>query len=276
MGLVCTFAPPDAQLAVLGSAVSALTGLFLSYLDQEGARDRRRSEILEKLDVPLALAPEHDLFDQYSTFASALTELAGQKDPVLRAFALLRLDSVSEQVRSLARGRVVFSGTETWRAVYERILESHGLEEYLSVAWVKTKDYWQDPPGRQSMRLNYALAGRGLKIERVVILRAALWPAGEALPGPDILPWVDEQHRHGIRVYLVRESAVVNEPDLLSDFAIYGTRATGEQELDEQSRTLRFVLSFDPQSVRLARDRWERLSLYVTPYEGLCGGSVEG
>jgi hypothetical protein len=195
---------------------------------------------------------------------------------VLRGFALLRLDSVAEQVRSLARGRVVFSGTETWRTVYERVLESPGLGEYLSVAWVKTRDYWQDPPGRQSMRLNYELAGRGLRIERVVILRGPLWTAGEVLPSPDILPWLDEQHRHGIRVFLVRESAVLNEPDLLADFAIYGSRATGEQELDEQSRTLRFVLAFDPQSVRLARDRWERLSLYVTPYADLCAGEGGG
>jgi hypothetical protein len=227
--------------------------------------------VLEKLQFPLALAPEHDLFDQYSSFAAALADLAQQKDPVLRDFALLRLASVSEQVRLLAQGRVVFSGTETWRTVYERLLESPGLGEYLSVAWVKTKDYWQDPPGRQSMRLNFELAGRGLRIERVVILRGALWPAADTLPAPEIMPWIDEQHRHGIRVFLVRESAMLNEADLLADFALYGERATGVQELDEQSRTLRFVLSFDPQSLRLARDRWERLSLYATPLVDLSG-----
>ena len=36
-------------------------------------------------------------------------------------------------------------------------------------------------------------------------------------------------------------------PDLLADFGIYGDRAVGTQELDEQSRTVRFTLSFDPQ-----------------------------
>lgn len=269
MALVTTFAPLPAQLAVLGAGVSILAGLFLSYLEQEEHRDQRRAELLEKLEIPIALAPEHDLFDQYRNFAEALAGLAAQRDPVLREFALLKLASVTEQVRSLAQGRVVFTGTETWRTVYERVLESPGLREYHSVAWVKTKDYWQDPPGRQSMRLNYELAGRGLRIERIVILRGGLWPAAEPLPSEDIRPWLEEQHDRGIWLLLVRESSVGSEPDLLADFAIYGDRATGVQELDEQSRTLRFILSFDPQSVRLFRDRWERLSLYATPYGDL-------
>ena len=85
---------------------------------------------------------------------------------------------VVRALEELARGRVAFSGTETWRTVYERILRSQGLKTYHSVSWVKTRDYWQDAPGRQSMRLNFELAGRGLRIERIVILRGDLWPDG--------------------------------------------------------------------------------------------------
>ena len=48
-----------------------------------------------------------------------------------------------------------------------------------------------------------------------------------------------------------------------------GDRATGVQELDDQSRTLRFILHFDPQNIRLARDRWTRLLLYTTSYADL-------
>lgn len=273
MALVSAFAPPPAQLAAVGAAVSVLAGLFVAYLGQEEERERRRNDLFEALRVPVTLAPEHDLFDQYSAFARALADLAGQEDPVLREFSLLKLATVVEQVRSLAGGCVVFTGTETWRTVYERLLESPGLDVYLSVAWVKTKDYWQDAPGRQSMRLNFELAGRGLPIERVVILRGDLWPAREPLPSPAIRPWIEEQHRHGIRLSLVREAALAGEPDLLADFAIYGTRATGLQELDEQSRTVRFVLDFEPQSLRLASDRWERLALYATPYGDLLGRS---
>jgi hypothetical protein len=269
MALVSTFAPLPAQIAVLGACVSVLAGLFVSYLEQEDLRERRRAELLERLRVPVALAPEHDLFDQYCTIAEALAELARQPDPVLREVALLKLASLSGEVRSLARGTVVFSATETWRTVYERLLESPGLKTYLSVAWVKTRDYWQDRPGRQSMRVNYDLVRRGLRIERVLILRDDLWPAGAALPSPAIRPWVDEQNDRGIWLSLVRESELAHEPDLLADFGLYGDRATGIQELDEQSRTQRFVLQFDPRDLKLARDRWERLLLYATPYADL-------
>ena len=56
---------------------------------------------------------------------------------------------------------------------------------------------------------------------------------------------------------------------LLCDFGIYDNRATGVQELDEQSRTVRFQLSFVVSSVRLAQDRWTRLLLYAKPYAEL-------
>jgi hypothetical protein len=110
-----------------------------------------------------------------------------------------------------------------------------------------------------------------VSIERVVILPENLWPADASMPVPAILPWIEEQHRHGIRVSLVRESEAGREPDLLADIGIYGTEAIGEQELDEHSRTLRFTLSLDPQAVRAAEDRWRRLALYATPFKSVCG-----
>ena len=107
MALVSAFGPPAAQVAVLGSLVSILGGLFLGYLEQEVERDRRRTEVLET----------------------------------------------------------------------------------LAVAWVWTAGYWQNRPGRQSLATNFA-AHHGLLIEWVVILPAALWPAGAVLPADAIRPWV--------------------------------------------------------------------------------------
>jgi hypothetical protein len=103
-----------------------------------------------------------------------------------------------------------------------------------------------------------------------------LWSRGEPLPAPDIRPWIEQQHDHGVWVSLVRESDVVCEPDLLVDFGIYGERAIGIQELDEQSRTMRFILHFDSQDLKLARDRWERLALYATPYADLLDQAPPG
>lgn len=266
MALVSSFAPLPAQIAVLGSCISILAGLFVSYVDQEEERERRRAALLEKLRIPVALAPEHDLFDQYSGIADSLSELAKQHDPVLRRFSLLKLASVSEQVKSLARGIVIFSSTESWRTVYEQLLESLDLTSYRSVAWVKTRDYWQDPPGRQSMRLNFEMVRRGLRIERLIVLRGDLWPVGSPFPDPSIRPWIEQQHDQGIAVSLVRESDIACESELLADFGIYGDRAVGVQELDEQARTIRFILDFSPQSIRLAQDRWEKVAIYTTPY----------
>ena len=119
------------------------------------------------------------------------------------------------------------------------------------------------------MRVNYDLVKRWVRIERVVILRGDLWPDADELPSQKIRPWIDDQHNCGIWICLVRESAIAAEPDLLCEFGIYGERATGIQELDEQSRTVRFILSFDQQSIKLARDRLARLALYATPYADL-------
>jgi hypothetical protein len=269
MALVATFAPPAAQLAVLGAFVSILVGLFVSYLEQEEARELRRDEAVERLATPLALAPEDDLYPPYLAYCEALTALANQTDPLLREIAALKLASVNAQIETLATGTVVFAGTETWRAVYEQLLASANVREYRSVAWVRSADYWRDPPGRQSMRANFEAAHRGVLIERIAILPDALWPDDRSLPVGTLEPWLQEQHDHGLHVVLVRESALDGEPDLLTDFGVYGDRAVGTQELDERSRTVRFTLSFDPQAIRLADDRWRRLAVFGVAYQSL-------
>jgi hypothetical protein len=274
MSLVCAFAPVPGQIGALGASVSILSGLFISYVEQEEERERRQAELLQKLKIPLALAPEHELLEKYDAFSEALCELAKQSDPALRQYAILKLASITEQVRSLASGKVEFSSTETWRTVYENLLQSPALRIYRSVAWMRTPGYWQDQPGKQSMRANFQAAKRGVEIERIVILGSVVWDAEDILPAGEIKTWLDEQRERGIKLSLVRESEIGGEVDLLFDFGIYGDRATGVQELDEQSRTLRFILFFDKQSIKLAQDRWARLSLYATPYTDLIAQSI--
>jgi hypothetical protein len=221
--------------------------------------------VLESLSTPLALAANPELFRIYQSLCEGLTAVARQPEGILRDTAVQKLVSVTGQVADLATGRIEFFLTEGWRTAYEHLLQSPKLHVYRSVAWVHTSDYWQDAPGRQSMRANFQAAARGVLIERVLILPKNLWPTSASLPVPAILPWIEEQHRHGLRISLVRESEVAREPDLLADIGIYGTEAVGEQELDEHSRTLRFTLNLDPQAVRAAEDRWRRLALYATP-----------
>lgn len=267
--LVCAFGPIEAQIGMLGALLSALAGLFLSYLEQDEERERRLMELLGQLAVPVALASDPELHAHHTGFRNALNTLAMQNDPILREIAALKAASMRQEITSLADGTIVFTGTEAWRTVYEKLLSSPDVTEYQSVALVRTKEYWQDPPGRQSLEANLAAVRKGVLIERTVILRDELWPEGEGIPSGEIGRWIEEQHNHGLWVCLVRESRLSKEPDLLADMGIYGNRAVGVQELDEHSQTVRFTLQFDPHEVHLARERWQRLQLFATSYRQL-------
>src|SRR3954453_6770343 len=82
--LVSTFAPEPAQIAVLGSTVSILAGLFVAFVEQEDAREEARAELLGTLGVRLELAREADLFAHYLAFGDSLLTLARRwNEPVL-------------------------------------------------------------------------------------------------------------------------------------------------------------------------------------------------
>jgi hypothetical protein len=271
MGLVAAFGTLPAQLAVLGCFLSVVGGLFLAYLDQEEERERRRNEAVESVSVPLALASDPEVYALYRSMCSGLTAVANRPGGILRDAAVQKLASVTDQVSALAAGKVVFSLTEEWRTVYERLLRSPELVRYRSVAWVQSREYWQDSPGTQSMQANFAAAARGVLAERIAILPPHLWKATEPRPVPEIDDWLSLQQRNGVRVLLAREAEVAREPDLLQDFGIYGTVAVGIQELDDHARTLRFTLETAPEALKAAESRWQRLQLYARPF-GAEGG----
>lgn len=221
-------------------------------------------------DSPPAFSEEWpELAMAHGSISESLHRLAGQTDPILLEVATVRLAAIQEEIRSLADGRVVFSATEGWRTVYDQILCSPGMDCYRSVAWMRSEDYWQDSPGQQSMQINFKLLQEGVSIERILILNDFFWPPAAAMPAQDIRRWIDEQYQRGISIRLVRESEIDTEADLLCDMGIYGTRATGTLELDPQCRTTRFMFDFSPEGVRLAEQRWKRLSLYAKSYQDL-------
>lgn len=170
----------------------------------------------------------------------------------------------------------MFTGTEAWRTAYERILRSPGLGHYFSVAWLRSEDYWRDAPGRHSMQLNYDLIQLGVRIERTLILNDFFWPPGAALPAKVICQWIEEQYKRGIVVRLVRESQIADEPELLTDFGLYGRRAVGQLDLDETCRTVRFTLDFPPQAVSLFKERWRRLILFAVSLREVLDRTARG
>lgn len=67
-----------------------------------------------------------------------------------------------------------------------------------------------------------------------MIVADQLWGKAPLFPVEPIHPWMDEQHRDGIWVRLVREASLDSEPVRLSEFGIYGSRAVGIQRLEAE------------------------------------------
>ncbi len=98
MALVCTFAPIPAQLGMMGAWLSILAGLVLAFIQQENAREKRIAVALQRLRIPMAVAPHERLFEQYGQIADVFSELVRQSDPVLQKFVQLKLSSITEQM----------------------------------------------------------------------------------------------------------------------------------------------------------------------------------
>lgn len=222
------------------------------------------------LETPLRLARDEDVFARYREFSRSLLTISWQNDPIYREVALRRLTEMAGELDSVAHGEVTFEGTETWRIVYEKLLRSPGLFQYRSVSRMSTDSYWQDEPGRRSLKLNIELHEKEqISVERIVIVKDSDWLSDAVLPSERIRQWIHQQHVVGIWIALVRESQLANEPDLLADFGIYGTRAVGTQQVDSHGRTVSFRLQFDFSTVEEAEARWKRLQVYATSYGDL-------
>jgi hypothetical protein len=268
--VVCLSAPIDVQIACIGILVVLVLSLAIVRELRPGL-----PEYLHLLNAPIALARDPEIYELYGTVTGSLKETSLNNDRAYRELALERIRNVAHELAEIAEGRIIFTGTETWRTAYARLLRSPSVHHYRSVSHVTTSTYWQDEPGRQSMQVNFELVDEGtLNVERIAIVADQLWPAGERLPVEPLGHWIDEQYNHGISIRLVRQSTLANEPDLLLDMGLYSTRAVGFQELDEHGRTVRFTLSFDFAQILAAESRWERLSVYSTSYRELLDQSA--
>ena len=78
------------------------------------------------------------------------------ESPEFWKHAGLRLHDKLAEITDLAAGKLVFSSTETWRTVYQQVLESADVKRYLSVALIRSDDYWRDAPGESSLKFNYS------------------------------------------------------------------------------------------------------------------------
>lgn len=241
--------------------------VFVAVVMQWHEEPSIRRTLPRILQQQLQLAADSQLQDVHQQMSEELIKVSNCPDHLFRALADAQLQNVTRQLQTLGRRTVEYDSTEAWRVAYEQLLRSPGLYQYRSVSYVETQNYWQDGPGQQSTRLNIELQQAGIVIiERIVIVAPHLWSPDEAFPEEPLHSWIDEQVRAGIKVQLVRECELANEPELLNDFGIYGSRAVGMQRVDITGRTTRFRLSFDFADVLRAERCWERLLLHARDY----------
>lgn len=222
--------------------------------------------------LPKSLACDSQFFDLFKDFAESLNRTTQLPDPVFRNAALQQLVTIGQSLKNLGDGMLTFENTESWRLIYEQILRSHLVYSYKSVAWVKDELYWQDEPGQKSIRLNQELVSQQLiSMERIFILNDALWPTGTENGDSKAIGMLNENARSKIKVFVIRESALCNDQDLLADFGIYGSHAVGYQIMDGQHRTNRFTIQFNFDAVALAEQRWQRLLAYAKPFDEILG-----
>jgi hypothetical protein len=264
--VLATFAPLSVLLGFVGLLTCTLLALAsATHFSLKASRPQPRS-----LEILLRLAHDPEISKIHLEVAEALEQIAQQRDPIYRRLALQRLHSIAEQCSQMATTVIEFPSTESWRVVYEELLRSPGLHLYRSVSYIESVHYWQDGPGQQSTRLNLELQeARVISIERIAIIADHLWPDTSLFPIDPLHAWLDEQHRHGIWIRLVRESELGSESDLLCDFGIYGSRAVGLQVADPAGRTIRFVLNFDFEKLQQAEAQWSRLAVYSISYQDL-------
>lgn len=220
------------QLLVLG-VLDAAIFLVVVHLAGLGRRWSDSGIVLASQDSSVG-SHETASSEFPETFSCHVASVLRRTDTVFCDLAQLRLASLSAEIETMASGQLVFTGSESWRTAYARILRTPGLNRYLSVAWLRTEDYWRDAPGRRSIQLNYDIVELGLLIERIVILNDFFWAPAALLPAKSVLAWLVDQHKHGISLRLVRESEIEGETELLGDFGIYGDRAVGILDLDDQ------------------------------------------
>lgn len=230
------------------------------------------ASVVRRLGRVLGLPPSKypEIARLAENIRETLSQLAGCEElasAVFRKQLRLRLRDLSEKLERLAEGRLIFDSTETWRTVYEEVLQSCQPHRYLSVALIRSDDYWRDAPGERSLKFNYELLAHGFHVHRIFVIDEFFWPKAARVPSTQLFHWIKAQHRRGIEVSLLRLADLDDEPNLACDMGIYGSEAVGWQQTDFEGRTVRFELSFDKSSVAEAEQRWNQLLLYARPLD---------
>ena len=262
-----SFAGTIEQLLLLIGLITSLVVGLLVYLILRRVEPDFQSDTLELL---FQLSKDEKVEQAQKNISKALYHASRRKDAVFQTLLDARLANITDDINQLGKGRIEFANTESWRVFYEQLLRSPSTTMYRSVAHIETQHYWQDGAGEKSTALNLEIHDSGkVRVERIAIIADHLWPEDEPFPTKPIRRWIDQQHRYGIWIELVRESVLAAEPHLIADFGVYGFRAAGRQIADSSGRTTRFTLSFEYEDVKEAEANWERLKVFTKSYASI-------
>jgi len=267
-----TFALADLrmQLAAVGVYVTLLLGLVVAVLIRAVSVD---ATMRENNEISQRIAQNPRVRKFYDETIEPLSRAFKIDDNVFGSLVEEKLtDFQNELSTELSTGRISFPA-EAFRVTYADILNQPDIKEYRSVAWVKSEDYWQDQAGKSSIRFNFDLLQKGVGIERIFIVREAVWDSTK------IKNWIRQQRdyrvkidgkqtENRIRIAVASEGRIPAEENLIEDYGIYGDRAVGVQNIDDKCKTTTFDLYFDKAKIAKAKRSFEKLKVHIlTPDE---------
>ena len=210
--------------------------------------------------------------NQITSLLQQLRKSEGSYHPEFKRHAEMRLATMARDLTELTQVTLSFHATESWRTVYERVLSQCKTRRYLSVALLRTDNYWRDLPGQASLEFNFKLIEHGFSVQRTFIIDPFFWPPSAKTPSAGLLRWIMSQQHKDVTSRLVRLAELDEESDLVGDFGIYGSDAVGKQTVDFEGKTQSYEISFDADRMREAEERWERLLLYSVLVDDLLNG----
>ena len=133
-----------------------------------------RSNILSHLKSQWSLRRPFRDRDEFHSRLGRIKKLANRLQrgrrlaeiDVFRTNAALRFARIVRELEEIFNANLTFDSTETWRTLYEQVLQACETKRYLSVALVLTDGYWRHPPGDQTLEFNYRLIWNGFPERR--------------------------------------------------------------------------------------------------------------
>lgn len=236
-------------IGLLGTYIGITISLLFNNLD-------RMKQMEEVIPITRNIIKNRRLLQFYEYTIDKLLCTLNYCDTVYEDLLTDTLDNFRRRLSKASEGIFEFRG-ESWRKYWKSLLSSKDIRFYHSVALVKSKNYWQDKPGREATDFNKRRAAQ-LPTKRIFVVWDDIWKNRK------VQDWIIDQKNAGIEVLVVRKGEISTEEDVFHDIGIYGDKAVGYQFFDKDCRTIKFELYFDRETYNQTVERFAKLAVYAT------------